>query len=493
MAHSSQGHETWGDEIAYLSAIELKERFRLRELSPVEVTEVILRRIERVNPQLVAFITVTADVALSQAQAAERAYGPGGEPGLLAGIPISLKDLTLTKGIRTTRGSLLYQDWVPDEDAPFAERVFAAGAVLLGKTNTPEFGWTANTVNRVVGATHNPWMHGMSAGGSSGGAAAAVASGMGPLGQGSDGGGSIRIPASFCGIFGHKPSFGLIPQFPPSAFGDLSHLGPMTRSVRDAALMLNATAGGDSRDRLSWSSGVDYLSSCEGDITGLRVAWSPDLGFATVDPVVRASTERAVQVFESFGCHIEEASPDLPRPDDIWWKLWTSSNAALHMDDFEQVRERLDPGRIPLVDEGRAMSGPDLARQQLLRNDYYVGMRRFMQPYHLLLTPTLARTSFPVELNRPADIAGKPMAYGGDWTPFCEPFNLTGQPAATVPCGFDDSGLPIGLQIVGRWHDDASVLRAAAAFEAAAPWAHRRPALGQDMDAVSTLDDSVAS
>ena len=375
---------------------------------------------------------------------------------------------------------------MPDEDSPLAERVLGAGAVLLGKTNTPEFGWMANTTNRVVGATHNPWRHGMSAGGSSGGAAAAVASGMGPLAQGSDGGGSIRIPASFCGIFGHKPSFGLVPQFPPSAFGDLSHLGPMTRTVRDAALLLDVTAGGDSRDRLSWSSGVDYLSSCEGDIAGLRVVWSPDLGFATLDPVVREVTERAVRQFEELGCHVEETSPNLERPDAIWWKLWTSGNAAVHMDDFERVRDRIDPGRIPLVEEGRALSGPDLARQQLLRNDYYMGMQRFMQPYDLLLTPTLARTAFPVERNGPADIAGLPMKNLGDWTPFCEPFNLTGQPAATVPCGFDPSGLPIGLQIVGRWHDDATVLRAAAAFEAVAPWAQHRPNVNQTQPACRT-------
>jgi aspartyl-tRNA(Asn)/glutamyl-tRNA(Gln) amidotransferase subunit A len=463
------------DELCFLPAVEMRERYSQRELSPVEVTEAILGRIERLNPRYVAYITVTAEIAMEQARAAERAYAPGGEPGILAGIPLSLKDLTPTKGIRTTRGSLLYEDWIPEEDSPLAERVFAAGAVLLGKTNTPEFGWMANTTNRVVGATHNPWRHGMTAGGSSGGAAAAVAAGMGPLAQGSDGGGSIRIPGSFCGIFGLKPSFGLVPMYPPSAFGDLSHLGPMTRTVRDAALMLDAIAGGDPRDRLSWSSGVDYLAATEGDISGLRVAWSPDLGFATLDPEVREATERAVRHFEDLGCHVEEASPDLERPDDIWWKLWTSSNAAVHSDDLDQVRDRIDPGRIPLIEEGRAMSGPELARQQVLRNDYYVGMLRFMEPYDLLLTPTMARTAFPVDRNRPDDIAGKPMAYPGDWTPFLEPFNLTGQPAATVPCGFDSSGLPIGLQIVGRWHDDATVLRAAAAFEAVAPWADHRP------------------
>lgn len=473
------------DELCFLTALELRNRYRSRELSPVEVTGAILRRIERLNPRLVAFITVTAEVALEQARTAEHAYAPGGTPGSLAGVPISIKDLTPTKGIRTTRGSLLYQDWVPDEDPPFMERVYAAGAVLLGKTNTPEFGWKADSTNRIAGSTHNPWQYGKTAGGSSGGAAAAVAAGMGPLAQGSDGGGSIRIPSSFCGIFGHKPSFGLTPQYPPSAFGDLSHIGPMTRTVRDAALLLDATAGGDSRDRLSWSSGVSYLASIDEDIAGLRIAWSPDLGFATLDPVVRAATERAARRFEELGCHVEEVSPALERPDDIWWKLWTSANAALHMEDFDRVRDQIDPGRLPLIEFGQRLTGAEVARQQIRRNAYYVGMQQFMQRYDLLLTPTMARTAFTAGENGPTEIAGKPMANPGDWSPFCAPFNLTGQPAASVPCGFDEGGLPIGLQIVGRWHDDATVLRAAAAFESIAPWSQHRPMLDTTAEATS--------
>lgn len=464
-------------EICFLSALELRERYIRRELSPVEVAQSTLRQIERYDSMLKAYITVTADIALEQAQTAELSYAAGEEPGLLAGIPISLKDLTVTKGIRTTRGSLLYEDWIPEEDSPFAERVRAEGAVLLGKTNTPEFGWKGDTTNRVIGSTHNPWQFGMTAGGSSGGAAAAVAAGMGPLAQGSDGGGSIRIPGSFCGIFGLKPSFGLVPMYPPSAFGDLSHLGPMTRTVRDAALLLNVTSGGDRRDRLSWSSNVDYLAACEGDIAGLRIAWSPDLGFATLDPAVREATENAVRHFEALGCQIEEVSPALGRPDDIWWKLWTSSNAAVHAEDFDQVKERIDPDRIALIEFGRALSGEDVARLEILRNDYYTGMMSFMESYDLLLTPTMARTAFPAGLNGPSEIAGEPMEDPGDWSPFCAAFNLTGQPAATVPCGFDASGLPIGLQIVGRWHDDATVLKASAAFEAVAPWAKYRPPL----------------
>lgn len=470
--------DTVGDEdICYLSALELRDRYRRRDLSPVEVTEAVLRRIESLNPRLTAFITVTPELAIEQARSAERAYAPGGEPGPLAGIPISIKDLTPTKGIRTTRGSLIDPDWVPTEDPPFVERVYGAGAVMLGKTNTPEFGWKGDSGNRLVGSTHNPWQHGKTAGGSSGGAAAGVIAGMGPLAQGSDGGGSIRIPASFCGIFGLKPSFGLVPQYPPNVFGDLSHLGPMTRTVRDAALLLDVTAGADPRDRMSWSKGADYLASCEGGIAGLRVAWSPDLGYAPLAPDVRTATATAVRRFEELGCHVEEVNPDLERPDDIWWELWASGNAAMHLHDLEQVRDKIDPGRLAVIEFGQALGGPEVAELQIRRNAYYQATRQFMERYDLLLTPTMARTAFTAGDDAPTEIAGRPLQHPSDWSPFCSPFNLTGQPAASVPCGFDDQGLPVGLQIVGRWHADATVLRAATAFEELAPWVHHRPTL----------------
>jgi aspartyl-tRNA(Asn)/glutamyl-tRNA(Gln) amidotransferase subunit A len=248
---------TLSTELAYLSALELVDLYRTRRLSPVEAAGATLDRIERLNPRLVAFITVTPELALEQARAAEARYGAGQPNGPLDGVPVSIKDLTPTKGIRTTKGSLIDPDWVPDFDPPFMERVYAAGAVMLGKTNTPEFGWKADSGNRLVGPTRNPWNLERTAGGSSGGAAAAVAAGLGALAQGSDGGGSIRIPASFSGVFGHKPSAGLVPQYPTSPFGDLSHLGPMTRTVRDSALLLGVVAGADARDRLSWTSGVD--------------------------------------------------------------------------------------------------------------------------------------------------------------------------------------------------------------------------------------------
>ena len=463
-----------GEEVCWLSAIALRERYRRRELSPVEVAAAVLERIDRVNPALTAYVTITRDLALAQAGKAGRAYDAG-EAGPLAGIPISIKDLTPTKGIRTTRGSLMDPDWVPDYDPPFVERVYTAGAVMLGKTNAPELGWKGDSGNRIVGPSHNPWRHGRTAGGSSGGAGAAVAAGLGPLAQGSDGAGSIRIPAAFCGIFGIKPSFGLVPQFPASAVGDLSHLGPVTRTVRDAALLLDVVAGADPRDRLSYSAGVDHLAACEGGIAGLRVAWSPDLGYAPVEPAVRQATAAAVRRFaEDLGCHVDEVEPGIEDPYETLDRLWASAMAGYQGDRLEERRTILDPGLVREIDRARGFSAVEVAAAHQRRNAYYHAWRAFFARYDLLLTPTLPCTAFKAGDDQPGQVAGVATSYLS-WTPFTYPFNLTGQPAATVPCGVDADGLPIGLQIVGRWRDDATVLRAAAAFEAVAPWAHRRP------------------
>lgn len=457
-----------------LSALDLIQRYTSRELSPVDVTEAILDRIDRLDPRITAFVTVTPEIAREHARTAERAYATG-DNGPLAGVPLSIKDLAPTKGIRTTKGSLLNAEVVPEEDAPFVERVYNAGAVMLGKTNTPEFGWKGDSGNRVVGPTHNPWKLGRTAGGSSGGGAAAVAAGFGPIAQGSDGAGSIRIPCSFCGVFGLKPSFGLVPQYPPSVMGDLSHMGPMTRTVRDAALLMNVGAGADDRDRFSWSSGIDYLAALDStDIRGLRVAWSVDLGYAPVEPIVRDTTARAVRTFEELGCHVEEVNPGLPNPWDIVDTIWASATAGTHRDDLAQVRDQLDPGRVKVAEHGLTMSAADLANALIRRNAYCLDMQRFMRNYDLLLTPTLPCTAFPAGDDQPGSVDGIETTYLS-WTAFTYPFNMTGQPAATVPCGFDNAGLPIGLQIVGRSRDDVTVLRAAAAFESIAPWADLWP------------------
>ena len=464
------------DSLAYIPATELIELYRRREVSPVEVTRAVLERIDRVNPSLNAFVTVTHDLAMSQARAAERAHAEG-DAGPLAGVPVSIKDLTPTKGIRTARGSLLSADWIPEEDAPVVERLYAAGAVMLGKTNTPELGWKGDSGNRVFGPTCNPWQREKTAGGSSGGAAAAVAAGLGPLAQGSDGAGSIRIPASFCGIVGIKQSFGLVPQYPPSAVGDLSHLGPMTRTVADAALMLNVMAGEDARDRLSWSSGIDYLDGLDCGVEGLRIAWSPALGYAAVAADVAEQTERAAMVFSELGAEVVRADPGLPSPKWIIDVMWSSAMAGYFAGRLDEVGPLLDPGLLRVVQETAHFTGADVGRAMQGRNEYYTGMREFMTGYHLLLTPTMPATAFRAGDDAPEESRREGVA-PLDWTPFTYPFNLTGQPAATVPCGFDRQGLPIGLQIVGRWRDDPTVLRAAAAFEAARPWREQTPPVG---------------
>lgn len=461
------------DDLPYLSALELRNLYARRELSPVEVAERTLERIERLNPHLSAFVTVTSDHALDLARAAERAYADPATAPPLAGLPLSIKDNQPTKGIRTTRGSLIASDVIPDEDNILVGRLRGAGATLLGKTNLPEDGWKGGSTNRIGPPTRNPWDRSRTSGGSSAGAAAAVAAGLGPLAQGGDGAGSIRIPAAFCGVFGLKPSFGLIPN-PVASAATTAHAGPLTRTVRDAALMLNVLAGADPRDRFSFSSGIDYLAACDGGIAGLRIAWSPDLGGAAIEPEVRTLTERAAARLAELGCHVEAIDWPIPDPWDILDPIWCGSQAAYFADNFAEVRDLLDPGRLPIIERGFALSAAELSVANNRRAAYHEAVCAIMERYDLLITPQLPITAFPVEDDAPATIAGRPVSYLG-WTAYTYPFNLTGQPAASVPCGFASDSLPIALQLVGRWHDDATVLRAAAAYEALAPWAQHRP------------------
>ncbi|HXA95348.1 MAG TPA: amidase [Candidatus Dormibacteraeota bacterium] len=467
------------DDLCWMSAATLAPAIKRRKISPVEVMNAVLARVERVNPRLNAFVTLTPDQALKDARAAERAVMTRRATlGPLHGVPFSTKDLVITKGIRTTFGTRLFADNVPIEDAPMVERLRAAGAIQLGKTNTPMMGWIGATHNLLFGITRNPWNLDRTPGGSSGGASAAVAAGLGPLAIGTDGGGSIRIPASLAGIYGIKPTFGLIPIYPFSAAWGLSHIGPMTRTVADAALMLNAAAGPDARDPFSLPGPrVDYVRAIRGGVKGLRVAWTADLGFAkVVDPEVKALCERAARRFRELGCRVEEVAPKWPSPHQAWRTMFLGGIAARLGPALRERREDVDPGLAAIADETARWGPTQFVQAWFDRLAWEEHPRRLFERHDLLLTPTIACAAFKVGLDGPAEIAGTPTGIY-DWIPFTYPFNMTGHPGASVPCGFTRDELPVGLQILGRRFEDATVLRASAAFEQLAPWTDRQPPL----------------
>jgi aspartyl-tRNA(Asn)/glutamyl-tRNA(Gln) amidotransferase subunit A len=393
-------------------------------------------------------------------------------------VPFSLKDVIYTRGLRTTGGSRLFGEAVPEEDAIVAGRLHAAGAVLLGKTNTSEFGHKAVTDNPLFGPTRNPWNLDLTPGGSSGGAAAAVASGLGPLALGTDGGGSVRIPAAFCGVYGYKPSWGRVPQHP--TFPGWEHLGvtgPITRTVRDAALALDVIAGGDDRDRhsLPRESG-SYLEACDDDVKGLHVAWTPDLGYATVDPAVQTVCENAAAEFEALGCHVEVVNPGWEDCEETFRTIVAAQFYAAWSDELPAQEAQLDSSLVKFIRRGGAVTTREYVLAMERVRAYWHEAQTFLARFDLLLTPTASVAPFPVGQSPPREIAGQPISILG-WMPFTFPFNLTGQPAASVPAGVTEDGLPVGLQIVGRRHADRAVLAASAAFEAACPWSERRPQL----------------
>jgi aspartyl-tRNA(Asn)/glutamyl-tRNA(Gln) amidotransferase subunit A len=464
------------DEMPWHSALELAAAIRAKQVSPVEIAEAILARIEALNPRLNAFCLVTRDIALRDAREAEIAVVKGEPIGALHGVPLSLKDVIFTRGLRTTGGSRLFGDAVPEEDAIAAGRLRAAGAVLLGKTNTSEFGHKAVTDNPLFGVTRNPWNPEMTPGGSSGGAAAAVASGLGPIALGTDGGGSLRIPAAFCGVYGFKPSWGRVPQHP--SFPGWEHLGvtgPITRTVRDAALALDVIAGADDRDRHSLPREAgSYVSACDDEIKGLHVAWTPDLGYATVDPAVQTLCENAAAEFESLGCHVEVVNPGWEDCEEIFRTIVAAQFYAHWSDQLPAQESELDPTLVKFIRKGGAVSARDYVLAMERARAYWHEAQTFLARFDLLLTPTTAVAPFPVGQSGPREIGGQEISVLG-WMPFTFPFNLTGQPAASVPAGMTDDGLPVGLQIVGRRNADRTVLAASAAYEAACPWSERHP------------------
>ncbi len=464
------------DELIWRSALDLAALIRSKQVSPVELTEAVLARIEAENPRLNAFCLVAADTARRDAREAEIAVTKGEPLGPLHGVPVSIKDVIFTRGLRTTGGSRLFAEAVPDEDAVSVARLRAAGAVILGKTNTSEFGHKAVTENPLFGITRNPWNPALTPGGSSGGAAAAVAAGLGPCALGTDGGGSVRIPAAFCGIYGIKPSYGRVPQYPGFPGWDLlGSTGPLTRTVRDAAAVLDVIAGGDDRDR--WSlprEAGSYVDACEDDVKGLHVAWTPDLGYARVDPRVLTACENAAAEFEALGCHVEVVNPGWEDPEPAFGTLVAAQFYAHWSDELPAREAELDPTLVKFIRRGGSITARDYLLAAERVKAYWHEVRTFLARFDLLLTPTAAVPPFAAGAAPPRTIAGERVSVLG-WMPFTFPFNLTGQPAASVPAGFTDDGAPVGLQIVGRRHADRAVLAASAAFEAACPWTGRRP------------------
>jgi aspartyl-tRNA(Asn)/glutamyl-tRNA(Gln) amidotransferase subunit A len=464
-------------DVCWLSALELARLIRDKQLSPVEVVDAFLARIDRLNPRINAYCTVAADEARDAAAAAEVGLMTGEALGPLHGVPVSVKDLVFTRRLLTTGGSRLFADHEPEEDAVCVERLRAAGAVVIGKTNTPEFGHKGVTDNPLFGPTRNPWDLDLTPGGSSGGAAAAVAAGLGPIAVATDGGGSIRVPAAFCAVYGLKPSFGRVPVGPGFPGWELlSHVGPIARTVRDAALLLDALAGPDDRDRFSLpaDAGGSSLEACEAGVPGLSVAWSPDLGHARVDPEVARLCEAGAVRFESLGCHVEVVTPTWEDPEPIFSTIAAAETHANWGPYLEQAPERLDRSLVAFLRLGAAITLSQYQGALARRRQLWTEVHRFLARFDLLLTPAVAVPPFALGRSGVKEIDGRAVSPLG-WMPFGFPFNLTGQPAATVPVGVTRSGRPVGLQIVGRRHADRTVLAASAAFEAAAPWADRRP------------------
>ncbi|WP_030565539.1 amidase [Streptomyces aureocirculatus] len=450
-------------QLTDLRAHELLAGYTRGDFSPLEVTRAVLDLIERVQPLVNAFVRVDAEAALGMAAASAQRWRRGEPQGLLDGVPVSVKDLLLQAGGPTLRGSrTLSPQRTWDEDAPCVTRLRAQGAVLLGKTTTSEFGWKPVTDSPLTGVTRNPYDLTRTSGGSSGGSGAAVALGACPLSVGTDAGGSIRIPASFCGVLGLKPTYGRVPIHPHSPYGALAHLGPMARDAADAALLLDAISGEDWRDGTHLGP-VPPLSGClHRGVQGLRIAYSPSLGGkAAVDPTVASAVRTAVEHLADLGAQVEETDPGLPDVEDAFRTLWSgfSARATRHLND--ERRALLDPGLRETAARGAGLSALDHLEAEEARYDLGHRMGHFHTTYDLLVTPTMPLTAFEAGTDVPrrtehADWLG--------WTPFTYPFNLTQQPAATLPCGLDDEGLPIGLQLIGARHHDALVLRAAHAL-----------------------------
>lgn len=458
------------------TAAELVQGYRAKTISPVEATQEALAAIDAYDGAVNAYVLVDPESALAAARASEARWHAGEPLGPGDGVPASIKDALWTKGWPTLRGSWLIDEAGPwDEDAPCTARLRETGAVLLGKTTTPEYSWKGVTDSERFGLTGNPWDPTKTAGGSSGGSAAAVALGMGVWSVGTDAGGSVRIPAGFTGTVALKPTYGLIPHYPPSPFGTLAHPGPMTRTVVDTAALMDVITGFDARD---WSAmptpRESFLAGLDDGVAGLRVAFSPRLGYVRNDPEIDAAVRAAVNVLSDAGARVEEVDPGFRDPIEAFHILWFSGAAKVLQAYGEAVDDRVDPGLRRIAAVGATFSASDYLDATAVRMQLGQVMGRFHRDYDVLVTPTLPMPAFPIGRDVPE---GWRSHYWASWTPYTYPFNMTQQPALSVPCGFTSAGLPIGLQIVGPRHSDATVLRVGRAHEMATDWHMRTPAV----------------
>lgn len=471
-------------ELMFLTAHEQARMIADKEISSVEMTEAALRRIGELEPRLHAFITLDEVGALASARAADERMAAGDDLGVLHGVPIVVKDLEVTKGLRTTLGSMFFKDWIPDYDSVAVERLRATGAIILGKTNTPEFGNREETFTNIAATCNNPWDVDRMPGGSSGGTAAAIASGMCSIGTGSDGGGSVRLPASFCGIFGHKPTHGRIPRFggqAKPAYNSAGTSGPMSNDVRDSAILNQALSGFDPRDPGSVKSPVpDYLAHLEDGVAGMRIGATMTLGISDVNDDVAVAVEESWSAFSELGADVVALDIKFdPIPRDAWWTLWTAGQVAMYGHLAEERPEDLMPYTLEMIKHGRTLSGADVA--VALRNvqNLQLKMHQLFEEYDVIVAPTNAAVAWP-HLQPPVEIGSSTnndemagISYGA--IPFTMVFNSSFNPASSIPCGFGEGGMPVGLQIIGGYDDDATVFRASRAFEQARPWVGKRP------------------
>lgn len=468
-------------DLARLSAIELLDGYRRKAFSPVDATDAAIAALERIQPALNVLVTDMFAAAREAARRSAAAWARGEPPGPLCGVPVTIKDLVYVAGVRGCAGAPILKDFVPPVDAAVVERLKAAGAVLTGKTTTCEFGYKLTADSPLSGITRNPWNPGRTSGGSSGGAAAALAAGAGPLAVGTDAVGSIRVPASFCGVFGLKPTFGLVPRSPgfaPPSWGSLAHTGPMGRTVADVALMLGVMAGHDARDPASLPLAPRSYTAAAGRLEGLRIAFSPDWGWAPVEPQVRDAAKSAADRLADLGAAIDVRHPGFPA-DVLETTLkpigYTEQATAAGMTREDAKLELSEPEFRAVVGQGRRYSGIDYMSAMHRRAAVREAFRKLFEDVDILVTPTVAVTAFAAGTLGVDAIDGRAVDRHLGWSPFSWPINLAGLPAASVPCGFDREGLPIGLQIVGPWLAEGTILRVAAAYEAVHPWADHWP------------------